>query len=1518
MGIRGNTQKMNYKIILYGNNMYKEINLDETFKKSLTVGTLKDCQIRFQQERFYTDFLLRIDEKDSGEYMLSCNETILFRNENGLKESAHILKAGDRIAICYAATGMEFFFLDVTFDFKQIGTDYNLAVNCTGFEQIIVGNKADCDIRIDNPFLGNDYVVITKKGMNYCINSVNTRYGIQINGFSTKQPQSIIKNGEFFCFYGYSFNINHDIFYTTKNAVVISKYTINKLDNQKNYLKYPRFIRNVRQQYKMPEASPEILKPKAKDDSEEQNFLLSALPMLVNMVLMIAVRGVMGGGGAFVIYFALMMLSSMGISVYTFVDGKKKRRIKEEKRIEIYMKYLAEQEDNIIKLREQEKILANQMNPRLDEYMEFVKDFDGRLFEKERQHDDYLSVRLGSGIVPSGCQIDYKQEEYVETEDELMNYPRVLHDKYQFLPDMPVLLELRDLNAVGFVGVRTKLYQIEKNLIMEFAASHFYKDVKLFLIMDKDDITLFDWARWLQNTYNEDTKTRNFMYDSDSAKISLEFLYSELSHRESSGGKGNREDYIVFVYKSDVISNHPVSEFVGHAKDLGFHFVFFEEHEELLNKECQRRIFLNAKDFTGYVQNVEDGKDMQEFQYSHISRADAEKAAKRLAGVYVDEVNLENQLTKNITLFQLLDIMSPYDLELGKRWEKSRIFESMAAPLGVKSGNEIVYLDLHEKYHGPHGLVAGTTGSGKSEIMQTYILSMATLFHPYEVGFIIIDFKGGGMVNQFLNLPHLNGAITNIDGKEINRSLMSIKAELRKRQELFAEQNVNHINDYIRAYKEGKTEIPLPHLILIVDEFAELKSDQPEFMKELISAARIGRSLGVHLILATQKPSGVVNDQIWSNSKFKLCLKVQNKNDSNEVLKSPLAAEIREPGRAYLQVGNNEIFQLFQSAFSGAPVKNDGINNQKKFRISCVELSGMRKVLYEQMPESNAGGETQLDALVNRIHEYCEDQHIQKLPNICLPPLETNIPYTLDGFENLSNDVMIPIGLVDDPSRQRQFVESLNFSQSNIFILGSSLSGKTCMLQNIVYGITQLYSPQEVNLYIMDFASMILKNFASMNHVGGVIVNGEDDKLKNFLKMIKEMIVSRKEFLSKKGLSSFSSYRESGEKELPQIIILLDNWISFKNNYADYAEMLIELVRDSVSVGISFVMTASQGGGIGFKLLASFNKRIALYCNDSGDYATLYEHNRMKPDSIPGRGIAEINRTFYECQYYISFAAAKEFERVHLIREYIAHINKRYDKLHAKGIPVVPEQVTEEFLVQEFGENQIGNYDAFLGMEYNSIEPRRLLMSKLAFMNFIGGNKALRTQYTKYLVERVIQRMNIYPAKLYICDDEEGSLKDCASKAEFYSTKASEAGDMLNAVYDLLEERKNELQKIDINVLPFVYVVINSSEAIERIADSGGGAKVKEIVSTMKDLRVFILFSNVEDEQVSFSGSDIMKMIRDSKRFICFHDLKEVKITDIPMSISKVFKKPLTNKEAYLINGSNVEKIHIVEATKEG
>jgi S-DNA-T family DNA segregation ATPase FtsK/SpoIIIE len=274
----------------------------------------------------------------------------------------------------------------------------------------------------------------------------------------------------------------------------------------------------------------------------------------------------------------------------------------------------------------------------------------------------------------------------------------------------------------------------------------------------------------------------------------------------------------------------------------------------------------------------------------------------------LSKINLLLEEDQSFALPSMMTFLEMYNVGMVEhlnplsRWENNNPVKSLSVPVGVGTDGNLFNLDLHEKHHGPHGLVAGMTGSGKSEFIITYILSMAVNFSPDEVAFVLIDYKGGGLADAFvdpkrgIHLPHVVATITNLDGAAIQRSLTSIHSELRRRQEMFKRaksktgEGTMDIYDYQRLYRNKQVDEPMPHLFIISDEFAELKKQQPAFMDSLISAARIGRSLGVHLILATQKPGGVVNDQIWSNSKFRACLKVQDRSDSMEMLKRPEAA----------------------------------------------------------------------------------------------------------------------------------------------------------------------------------------------------------------------------------------------------------------------------------------------------------------------------------------------------------------------------------------------------------------------------------------------------------------------------------------------------------------------------------------------------------------------------------------------------------------------------------------------------
>lgn len=228
------------------------------------------------------------------------------------------------------------------------------------------------------------------------------------------------------------------------------------------------------------------------------------------------------------------------------------------------------------------------------------------------------------------------------------------------------------------------------------------------------------------------------------------------------------------------------------------------------------------------------------------------------------------------------------ELNLEKRWKESNTCGAIKAPLGI-SADGLVELDISgtDSADGPHGLVAGMTGSGKSETIVSYLLALTTLYSPIDLSLVIIDFKGGAMCNKFKGIPHLVGSVTDLADKEIERSLKTLDAEIKHRKQLLqdasnavASHDIDNINKYTRFFKAGNVKEPMPHMLIVVDEFAELKAEYPESLKRLVSVARTGRSIGIHLILATQKPAGQISDQIWSNSKFRICLKVQTEQDS--------------------------------------------------------------------------------------------------------------------------------------------------------------------------------------------------------------------------------------------------------------------------------------------------------------------------------------------------------------------------------------------------------------------------------------------------------------------------------------------------------------------------------------------------------------------------------------------------------------------------------------------------------------
>lgn len=1271
---------------------------------------------------------------------------------------------------------------------------------------------------------------------------------------------------------------------------------------------YPKFNRNTRVKTVVSKEQIEILDPPAKPQKPKNNLLTRLLPSMG----MLVASGVMAFfGGAMIIMSVVSGLMAIVTSVITLRESNKDFKKNSEDRVSKYNAYITNKRAEIEKIRQAEKATLDSLYISQEQEKKLFNDFSPSLFDRSSADDDFLCVKLGNGSVEANRSIKYKKQERLEVEDELQLLPEQVSRDYKYIVEAPVVCDFKAINAVGVVGSETYRFNLMKNIVIDLAARQYFSDVKMVFVAEEKNAEKISWLRMLPHVYNEEAKFRMLVTDSESKNIVFEYLYKELTYREQR--KKFSERIVVFFYDECGFKNHPICKFVDKAKELGVTFVFFGEKIEDTPMGCSYIITETGNE--AVLVSAADKNISTKFSYPVLSDDDAAKIISLLAPVYSEEISLEGSLTKSISMFEMLNIIAVDDLNLEERWSKSQVFKSMAAPIGVsKSG--IVSLDLHDKAHGPHGLVAGTTGSGKSEILQTYILSIATLFHPYEVGFVIIDFKGGGMVNQFKDLPHLLGAITNIDGKEIDRSLKSIKAELQKRQRLFAEAEVNHIDKYIRKFKAGEVSTPLPHLVLVVDEFAELKAEQPEFMKELISAARIGRSLGVHLILATQKPSGQVNEQIWSNSRFKLCLKVQSQEDSNEVLKSPLAAEIKEPGRAYLQVGNNEIFELFQSAYSGAAEKMDDAT-VKEFTIYSLNMCGKRTPVYSQKKKKADGViSTQLDAIVDYVSAFCSSNGIRRLPNICLPPLADYLTIPEQLTDYTLNE--LPLGVYDDPDSQHQGYARFNICDDNTMVIGSSQTGKTNLLQSIIRLVASKYSPKEAVFYIADFGTMYLKNFESLNHVGGVVTVAEGEKFKNLFKLLTEEVQRRKTRFMDCGLSSYAAYCDAGYSDLPRIFFMIDNFSAFKEVYADaFEDQFVFLTREGVACGISIVVTNAATNGLGYRYMSNFACRLAFKCNDSGEYMNIFDRCRIQPKDVPGRLLCKINKELYEMQSFIAFEGEKEFERSNAVKSFVELVNKKYPTDHAKQIPSVPELLTFSYL-DECVRTATIKHQYPIALDYSNVDVVMLDLKAMNEFCIIGKDSSKKINVTNSIISAIHHNALQKPVKLYILDSVERQLK---SKSELgfverYTIDYSEIGSIFDEIMPDLEERHSLQMDGDFDKLakcPQIIILVNNKDAVEYISTTKELLEVyNRITKQFKSLGVSFIFSDIDDMSVGYSGPELLKRFKETKKGIITSNLQEFKFCDLPSNVVRN-NKTVNVGDVFLLDGSEVSRIKLAE-----
>ena len=1248
---------MKKRIILYKKGFRYELALEEG--KTATVSNQETAQLTLASQENPLHF-----QWSQGEIFYQYGE------DNGVLENSKIL--GD--VVCYLATG-------------EVHT-YELLDK----EEILVADEKGADVRLHYPVR---FLLVKKEQTWTC----------QLLSGKLYHNHKLVSEATFPLAFGDELAIGDVTFklypeeFGVEGAVEVSPYLVPRLHSRYDFYKdYPEYHRSPRIIYRSSEDKILINPPGAEPQKPSDELLKLIMPPLI-MVGVTLLITIFQPRGLYIIATVSMSVVSVIFSVQGFFKNRKKYKEDKKERVELYHLYLKDKAKDLEQLSRKQREGMFYHFPAIEDLTKMVKRYDSRIYEKTPLHFDFLAYRLGLGKVPTSYELKYGQEERSGKKDALEEEGYALFQAHQKIDNLPIVASL-NRGPVGYVGPRPIVLEQLQLLVAQLAVFHSYHDLTIIPIIPEEEKESWDWMRWLPHATLQDMNVRSFVYNQRTRDQVLNSLNQILKLRKAQKEEEKANDtkifhphYVVLITDETLILDHVIMEFFREdPTELGCSIIYVADVLSSLSENIQTVISIKDRN-QGQLLLQEGVLRELDFQLDHFPEDYDKEAISRGLAPLKHIQQLKSSIPDSVTFLEMYQAETFNDLKVLSRWESHAPYQSLAVPIGLRGKDDLVYLNLHEKAHGPHGLIAGTTGSGKSETIQSYILSLAVNFHPHDVAFLLIDYKGGGMANLFKDLPHLLGTITNLDGAQSMRALASINAEIHRRERLFGQYGVNHINQYQKKFKLGEATEPLPHLFLISDEFAELKVNQPDFIKELVSIARVGRSLGVHLILATQKPSGVVDDQIWSNSRFKLALKVADRGDSMEMLRTADAAEITQTGRAYLQVGNNEVYELFQTAWSGADYQPEKdqlgiedhtiylINELGQYEVLNQDLSGL------DMAEEIKEVPTELDVIVQEINHLHQQEGIAAVAQPWLPPLKERI--TLDEMDKVvpieawqkRTAPSVLIGVADIPQAQKQEAVAIDLSKDgNILLYGSPGTGKTTFLQTAAMDLARKQSPENLTMYLLDFGTNGLAPLTQLPHVADSLLLDQTEKIQKFIRIINRELDRRKKLLSEHGVGTIALYREVTGKQEPTMVILMDSYESMKDEpyETDLFKLFMRISREGLSIGVHLIITASRQNNLRAQLYSNFKHQLTLPRNDISEVRGIVGATPLAATMEDIKGRALMKRDEVDVvQFALPVAGDNDIQIINNLRDQVQSLKEMWTGHTPAGIPMVPDELTE-------------------------------------------------------------------------------------------------------------------------------------------------------------------------------------------------------------------------------------------------
>ncbi|MEU9762332.1 type VII secretion protein EccCa [Streptomyces sp. NPDC047987] len=998
------------------------------------------------------------------------------------------------------------------------------------------------------------------------------------------------------------------------------------------------------------------------------NIAMSLLPVagvMSSVVMMTVVRN-----SQFAVLGAIILVVTvLGSLVLVFSQRGKAQRTRRTQR-EAYLAYLEDLREELAAEERERRELADVLNPPPHALYDIVRD-PARLWERRRVDGDFLRARVGTGEMPvRDLKIAQPGSSALTPPDRFMlNEASALTTRFRTGHELPLTVPLDRVGNISVVGPREDCLRVARALLVQVAALHASDDVAIAVAAPGDRLTDWEWAKWLPHLldgerFDGPVAARRI---APSLPQLARQLGSELRRRASYAAEVRRglsgKDALSMTSRLLVVADGhgedavelPLPDEAVGLRDMGVTVLHLLEQRVQEPGHVGVRISVDGERVL-----IEDLREEEPVSaHGTVDEVDvpfAEGLARMLAPLRLSAESLvDAPLSGPVDFAGLLGIEDVARLDLDRLWAPRGERAFLRVPIGVNDSHEPVLLDLKESSElgmGPHGLCVGATGSGKSELLRTLVLALVSTHPPEDLALVLVDYKGGATFAPFAGLPHVAGVITNLENQAglVERVHSSLAGEVKRRQQVLKDAgNVADIGDYaaLRAEKRPDLE-PLPHLFVVIDEFGELLTAKPDFIDLFLSIGRIGRSIGVHLLLSSQRIEGGKLRGLDTYLSYRLGLRTFSADESRTVLETSDAFHLPPlPGFGYLKVDTSH-YERFKAGYvSGAyhgPVRRP---DEEDAGPSALEYPA-----YNTLAEPESGGEGGGEPTVRRretgptemgvMVEQLERVSVAPVRRIWLPPLPTALPLDrvagpLDvgprgmRLRQRRGPLQVPLGLLDDPAKQWQgeWFLDLTVAGGHAAFIGGPQSGKTTLLRTLVLSLALTHTPQEVGVYALDLVGGGLHALSALPHVGGVAGRADRERAARTVEEVRGMLALREEIFRTHGIDSVEQLRTlHATGRLPElasaeIVLVVDGFGALRDDFEELDDVVCDLLKRGGGYGIHVVAGMLRWNDVRIAVQSNFGTRVELRLNDPGDSSIDRKLAQTLSPDEPGRVLTD-------------------------------------------------------------------------------------------------------------------------------------------------------------------------------------------------------------------------------------------------------------------------------------------------------